>query len=401
MKHLVCVALAALTFTTVNAQIGGGLLNKAKNAVTKDKKDKADEPAKTSSGGSSSDKGNDAAPVKDYKKVNNDLIKVIGDEDLYYSSLIIQGKESKYIVPKIQNSSSYMEDQFVPKLVNFHDKEGKIFYCYFAIYESMAKPLASFSVTSDNWDRYTYQKWDWDKSSYTTSGNLQYNAWGSSTKHKGFTGIIKQADGSIITYVVPKFPDAADKEYNDYVSYVSLGYNPKAAEFDLNNTEVEILTRTEAGAKTADFATAKTMAIDLTKKILDEMDAKSKADADAKTNANTRSTKGMTNAAYEKTMLTYLTANFKSQFRKPEYWQDATIGGLIITSTDWNISKNKYGLILNRYISCEVVIKNKGKCYVKSFQFAQDYSGGGVYSTNLYYNGFSSDLELIKCEKAK
>ena len=410
MKYLVCVAVAALTLTTANAQIGGGLLNKAKNAVTKDKKeDKNDAPAKntdstpsgskSSSGGNSSAKGDDAAPVKDYKKVNNDLVKVIGDEDLFYSSLIIQGKESKHIVPKIVNDKSYMEDQFIPKLVNFHDKDGKIFYCYFAIYESMAKPFASFSVTSDNWDRYAYQKWDWDKSSYTTSGTLQYNAWGSSTRHKGFTGIIKQADGSIITYVVPKFADAADKDYTEYVNYVSLGYNPKAGEYDLNNTEVEILTRTEDGAKTADLAAAKTLAIAQTKKILDEMDAKNKADADSKTAAKTRSKKGMSNATYEKTMLTYLNANFKSQFRKPEYWSDATLGGLIITSTDWNISKNTYGLILNRYISCEVVIKNKGKCYVKSFQFAQDYSGGGVYSTNLYYNGVSSDLELIKCEK--
>jgi hypothetical protein len=188
MKYFVCIAAAALTFTTSNAQIGGGLLNKAKNAVSKDKKeDKNDAPAKTndtapaksSSGGNSSGKSSDAEPVKDYKKVNNDLKKVIGDEDLFYSSLIIQGKESKLIVPKIVNNTTYMEDKFIPKLVNFHDKDGKIFYCYFAIYESMAKPLSSFSVTSDNWDRYTYQKWDWDKSSYTAVGSLQYNAWGS------------------------------------------------------------------------------------------------------------------------------------------------------------------------------------------------------------------------------
>jgi hypothetical protein len=410
-KHLLFTAFALLTLGTVNAQIGGGLLNKAKNAVSKDKKeDKKDLPSKNSdstpgstspaSGNNSSAKSDDAAPVKDYKKVNNDLKKVIGDEDLFYSSLIIQGKESKLIVPKIVNSKSYMEDQFVPKLVNFHDKDGKIFYCYFAIYESMAKPLSSFSVTSDNWDRYTYQKWDWDKSSYTTSGNLQYNAWGSSTQHKGFTGIIKQTDGSIIAFVVPKIADAADKDYTEYVNYVSLGYNPKAAEYDLNNTEVEILTRTEDAAKTADLAAAKTLANAQAKKILDEIDAKNKVDADAKTAANTRSKRGMVNATYEKTMLSYLQANFKGQFRKPDYWNDATLSGLIITSTDWNISKNTYGLILNRYISCEVVIKNKGKCYVKSFQFAQDYSGGGAYSSTLYYNGFSSDLELIKCEKA-
>jgi hypothetical protein len=410
MKYFVCVAVAAITFTTANAQIGGGLLNKAKNAVSKDKKeDKNDAPAKTndtapaksSSGGNSSGKSSDAEPVKDYKKVNNDLKKVIGDEDLFYSSLIIQGKESKLIVPKIVNNTTYMEDKFIPKLVNFHDKDGKIFYCYFAIYESMAKPLSSFSVTSDNWDRYTYQKWDWDKSSYTTVGSLQYNAWGSSTQHKGFTGLIKQADGSIIAFVVPKFAESADKDYTEYVNYVSLGYNPKAGEYDLDNTEVEILTRTEDAAKTADLAAAKTLANVQAKKILAEIDAKNKLDADAKTAANTRAKRGMVNAGYEKTMLAYLQANFKNQFKKPDYWNEATLSGLIITSTDWNISKNTYGLILNRYISCEVVIKNKGKCYTKSFQFAQDYSGGGAYSTTLYYNGFSSELELIKCEIAK
>ena len=98
MKYLAYVVIATLSVTTANAQIGGGLLNKAKNAVTKDKKeDKNDAPAKGTdtapSDSKSSSKGGDAAQVKDYKKVNNDLIKVIGDEDLFYSSLIIQGKE--------------------------------------------------------------------------------------------------------------------------------------------------------------------------------------------------------------------------------------------------------------------------------------------------------------------
>lgn len=416
--------MAALVFTTAaNAQIGGGLLNKAKNKAN-NAIDKATD-GKPANSGNSSGSGNTTSPsssgsgkssgsssssssssepkaesVKDYNKVNNDLKKVIGDEDLYYSSLITQGVESKIIVPKLVNTTTYMDDQFTPKLVNFHDKDEKIFYCYFAIYEGMAKPFSSTKISSDNWERYTYQKWNWDKSSYTIDGSLRYSPWGSSTPHRSFTGIIKQADGSIITFVVPKLPDAKDKEYTDYVNYMSLGYNPGLPNYDFDKTEVEILTRTEDAAKTADLAAAKTLANEQAKKIIAAMDAKSKADAEAKVNANTRAKRGMVNAGYEKTMLTYLQANFKDQFRKPEYWTDATIGNLIITSTDWNIKKNDYGLILNRYISCQVVIKNKGKCYVKSFQFAQDYSGGGAYSTNLYYNGFSSGTELIKCEKA-
>lgn len=406
MKYLAYVVIATLSVTTANAQIGGGLLNKAKNAVTKDKKeDKNDAPAKGTdtapSDSKSSSKGGDAAQVKDYKKVNNDLIKVIGDEDLFYSSLIIQGKESKLIVPKIVNGTSYMEDKFIPKLVNFHDKDGKIFYCYFAVFESMAKPMSSFSINSDNWDRYTYQKWDWDKSTYTTSGNLQYNSYGSSTQHKGFTGIIKQADGSIITYVVPKFPDAADKDYTDYVNYVTLGYSPKAGEYDLDNTEVEILTRTEDAAKTADLAAAKTLAIAQTKKILSEIDAKNKADADAKIASTKRRKRGMVNATYEKTMLTWLQENFKSEFKYDKYWENATIGSLIIASPDWEIKKNDYGLITYRNISCEVVIKNNGRCYVKSYLFGQQYAGGGTYSTSLQYSGYSSNVEQLPCDKAK
>jgi hypothetical protein len=415
MKKNLITCLAALAFiTAANAQIGGGLLNKAKNKAS-NAVDKATDgkpnnssgsgttsPSNSGSGKSSGSSSSEpkAEPAKDYKMVNNDLKKVIGDEDLFYSAILTQGVQSKLIVPKLVNTTTYMEDQFTPKLVNFHDKDGTIFYCYFAVYEGMAKPLSSSKITSDNWDRYTYQKWNWDKSSYTTDASLRYSPWGSSTPHSSFTGIIKQPDGSIITFVVPKLPNAKDKDYTDYVNYISLGYNPILGNYDFDNTEVEILTRTEDAAKTADLAAAKTMANEQAKKIIAAMDAKSKTEADAKVNATTRAKRGMVNAGYEKTMLTYLQANFKDEFRKPEYWTDATLGGLIITSNDWNIKKNDYGLILNRYISCQVVIKNKGKCYVKSFQFAQDYSGGGAYSTSLYYNGFHSDTELIKCEKA-
>ncbi len=416
-KNILTTLTLALLCAGVNAQIGGGILNKAKakankavdNATTPGSGGSNSTPASTGNGSSkpsSSTKTEDNKPApKDNNIPTKDLKKVIGDNDLYYSALLAQGVDSKIMVPKPVKEKS-MQEQWVPNAINFYEDpaKGKIQYCYFALYDGMSSPLSSFKIkTAEDAFRYKYKGIFWDsKSDYQVFENMMYNRWGSSysSYYKHFTGIVKQADGSIITFALPAKADAPTKDYDEYVSYMELGYKPVANNYDFDNIEVEILTKTEAAAKTADLEAAKSIVVAQVKKILEGIDAKEKLDADKKIAAKTRSKRGMVNAGYEKTMLSWVQANYKKEFRKPEYWENATLGNLIITSTDWNIKKNDYGLILYRSIACEVVIKNKGRCYVRSFVFAQDYAGGGSYSSNLYYNGFSSDTEQLKCDKA-
>lgn len=418
-KNITITLAAALLAVGANAQIGGGLLGKAKSKVEKavetpkSSGNSSSTPSSSSpssaskpASSSSSSKVEEKPAAKDYNIPTNDLKKVIGDNDLYYSAILAQGFESKIMVSKPVKEKSYMQEQWIPNAINVYQDaaSGKIQFCYFALYDGMADPSSSFKIRdAEDAFRYKYKGIFWDsKSDYTVFENLMYNrylsTYGGYPKH--FVGMLKQADGSIVVFAMPeKKNDNADEQ--EYINYTELGYNPVANKFDYDALEVDILVKTEAGAKTADLATAKATVTGLVKKAMDEVDKKAKEDADKKIAGINRETRGMVNATYEKTMMTYLQANFKKEFKRPEYWENATIGNLIITSKDWGITKNDYGLIQYRSIACEVVIKNKGRCYVKSFVFAQDYAGGGNYSTNLYYNGFSSGLEQIKCEKVK
>lgn len=412
MKKTFTITLAAaLLFATVsNAQIGGGLLNKAKSKAN-GTIDKATDTSPKSSGSSTSSPANsgsstssskaNAAPAIDRNNAINDLKKIIGDNDLYYSAAVAQQIDTKILVPKI--SSDY---QFIPTAVNlyFDSEKGQVAFCYFKLSESLADPNSSFKLkTADDAFRLKYGGIFWDdKRSYDVVDNVMYVLSYSGNEYLSkFVGIIKQPDGSVIVFVVPK-KENTSSAITEYANLLEIGYNPTSAKYDLDGIEADILTKTEAAAKSSNLADVKATALAAVKKVLDGIDKKQKDEADKKIASTTRSKRAMVNAGYEKTMMAYLQSNFKREFgyQYEDYWKDATISNLIITSADWTIIKNDYGLILSRTLDCEVVIKNKGRCYTRSYVFAQDYSGGGNYSTTLYYNGNASFTRQIKCEKA-
>ncbi|MBS1635807.1 MAG: hypothetical protein JST26_07770 [Bacteroidetes bacterium] len=70
-----------------------------------------------------------------------------------------------------------------------------------------------------------------------------------------------------------------------------------------------------------------------------------------------------------------------------------------ITSDGYSIKKNQSGLPQYRYLEIVAygIDKKTGKCYALSSLYAQDYAGGGTYSTNFYKWGNTSITEY-DCE---
>lgn len=58
---------------------------------------------------------------------------------------------------------------------------------------------------------------------------------------------------------------------------------------------------------------------------------------------------------------------------------------ICLTSDDWYIRKNEYGLILNKTISVQVASKLDGKCYLVDGYILCEYEGGGKYGKPHYY----------------
>lgn len=410
-KNILLILASTVLVAGANAQIGGGLLDKVKSKKSNEKS--GDTPSSTpssSSGNNSAAKADNGKGAINKEVPTNDLKKIIGDNDLYYSALIAQNISSKVILPRVDGEDDYSTSyKWLPNAVNVYldESSGKLEYCYFALVNALADPSNKYveKITTVNEAfKYKYKGFMWNgKSEYSIFQNLRYDAYPPSFRpfHKNFLGFLKQTDGSIIIFTIPQKAVPADIEKVRYINQVEIGYQPSAADFDFDAIEVEVLTKTEDAAKTADMAAAKNTAKDMAKKALEDRDKVNKDKADKKVAATTRRKRGMVNAAYEKTMLTWLQENFKTEFKYDDYWKNATIGSLIIASPDWEIKKNDIGLITYRNISCEVVIKNNGRCYVKSYLFGQQYTGGGNYSSSLEYSGYSSEVEQISCDKAK
>lgn len=80
----------------------------------------------------------------------------------------------------------------------------------------------------------------------------------------------------------------------------------------------------------------------------------------------------------------------------------ALVKKIIVTSSDWAIRKNQYGLILGKTADVTVGFARANKtCAFTTLVVQRDYSGGGTYSTVSYLNGFQSGFEKILCERIK
>lgn len=418
MKKILTLA-ALLTFTLGQAQIGGGLLNKAKDKA----KDAVDKPSKPSKGGSNStNTGTDSDSPSSSSKPDgkgkidksvptNDLKAVIGAEDLFYSSILAQNYNSTIILPDYTKLPDYRDYTWMPNAVNVFrdDKTGKLEYCYFLLIDALADPnnkVIEKITTPKIAFEYKYKGhgifWNGD-GEHKRFENMWFetNAPSYRTYSSNFVGYIMQPDGNVIIVAVPRKPKSDNFEKEAYINDIELGYQPSVNDFDFTGTDVEVLTKTEAAAKSADLNAAKTTAIALVKKALENADKTAKEAADKKLAAAIREKRGMVNAGFEKTMLTYIQENFKNGLKYPDYWAGATIGNIAIISKDWYIVKNDIGLIIARSIDCEVVVKHKGRCYTKTYVFEQAYAGGGNYSSSLEYTGNTSKFFPIACDKAK
>ncbi len=75
---------------------------------------------------------------------------------------------------------------------------------------------------------------------------------------------------------------------------------------------------------------------------------------------------------------------------------------IIVTSSDWAIRKNQYGLILGKTADVTVGFARANKtCAFTTLVVQRDYAGGGTYSSVSYLNGFQSGFEKILCERIK
>lgn len=78
-------------------------------------------------------------------------------------------------------------------------------------------------------------------------------------------------------------------------------------------------------------------------------------------------------------------------------YSDITIKEYKVLSNDYNIQK-EYEYPKFRYVEVAAYgVSTSGKCFVYYLLFAQDYSGGGVYTTNFYKWG-NTNKEEIDCE---
>lgn len=77
---------------------------------------------------------------------------------------------------------------------------------------------------------------------------------------------------------------------------------------------------------------------------------------------------------------------------------------VFVTSTGWDISKDKYNMILGKVADVTVAFaRDDGRCAYVTYQVQRDYSGGGTYQpeTAAYANGFASGWTKIKCDRIK
>jgi len=80
----------------------------------------------------------------------------------------------------------------------------------------------------------------------------------------------------------------------------------------------------------------------------------------------------------------------------------ALVKKIIVTSSDWSIRKNEYGLILGKTADVTVGFERANKtCAFSTLVVQRDYAGGGTYNTKSYLNGFQSGFEKILCERIK
>ncbi len=80
----------------------------------------------------------------------------------------------------------------------------------------------------------------------------------------------------------------------------------------------------------------------------------------------------------------------------------ALVKKIIVTSSDWSIRKNEYGLILGKTADVTVGFARENKsCAFSTLVVQRDYAGGGTYSAQSYLNGFQSGFEKILCERIK
>jgi hypothetical protein len=97
----------------------------------------------------------------------------------------------------------------------------------------------------------------------------------------------------------------------------------------------------------------------------------------------------MTNPELEKKMLTLAVKSDKSYNQKnPEYFNEAPYK-VIITSSDWELDRNDFGIIKGRYLETRVIEKSNGdlmdfkvgEYFTRKWFFYQDYIGGKFSDT--------------------
>jgi hypothetical protein len=373
MKYFVCVAVAALTFTTANAQIGGGLLNKAKNAVTKDKKEDKpaapaksepvkSEPAKTTDAPATTTKKAEPAKPKaecipfykegdaSYKKddgMTNELHKK-------YAGKVVFSK-TKIVVDK-QDESTYT------------NTFGMSDFIYCRIYTNASiKNIPLYSGTN----------YDSPNSNYTGSyvtrmsvNGVELNEYLENDKNDG------QYEGRTTWQCFVKAQDPDKDGRNDafikYMNDAAPGTYTVRVWVDPGHS----------GSSTKACKPAAEGEFTIIKKAGDKMSLGQKF-ADKKA--------GMINPTLEAAMLKVINEYAQSNGWKEKFTK------LKITDKDWYINRNEYsGRILSRSIN--VYAQGNwpdGHCTGVEFSILQQYDGA-KYSSNCLYNGIGK-TDKIDC----
>lgn len=368
-KYYLTIAICTLLLS-VNAQIGGGLLNKAKNAVSKDKKDdKKETPAKSSDSAPASSSPEKSAPAKtEAAKPKAECIPYFKPGDAKYKKDdgLTNEIHKKYAGKVVFSKTKITKD--TQNEATFTNSFGMNDFVYCRVY-------ANASILN------TPLYYGDDYSSYTTNYNSSY------ITHISVNGVelkeyLENSDNrgeyEVLTtwqcFVKTKDPDK-DGRNDAFIKYMNDAA-PGTYTF-------RVWVEAGNGGSAKSCAPVAEGEFTVTKKAGETMSLGQKF-ADKKA--------GMVNTTLEAGALKAI-----NDYAKSQGWKE-TFTKCKILSTDWYIVRNEYTSIIKGR-TLDVYVQGKwpdGHCTGVEFSVFQQHDGS-KYSSVFSYNGIGN-TDTIDCE---
>ncbi len=166
---------------------------------------------------------------------------------------------------------------------------------------------------------------------------------------------------------------------------------------DRNTAMVDVLTSDAASAQALDLVAERTTVLAKA-----EAAIKARGEAYLAKEAAALAKVNFPKAARNDAALVKLVHDYLQEQQAKTGVDPALVKKIIITSTDWAVRKNEYGLILGKTADVTVGFARANKtCAFTTLVVQRDYAGGGTYNNVSYLNGFQSGFEKILCERIK